>query len=234
MSSAGIVAIIALAFSIIGVGVRLIVAFKAPESPLVKSALGNIGYACLLGGLAVLVGLAWNLYSPLSFQPPLRWVKPVETPTVAQPIISPTPIIQSSGSIAQASGNHIGTTFSLQLAQMLGQLPKPCTVKLTTQSNDDLASVIVWVVSYGSPLGGAICSLVGKDTEPPDIDNPKEPKLTSDPGAVVHWDKAKIDAQPIAHFFDSSGVKVSISHRLPPNPPVNFVWIDIGPGSPWK
>jgi hypothetical protein len=154
----------------------------------------------------------------------------------AIPVNTPgEPIPQSATIAAGAEATiHIGTTLSLQLAQMLGRLPKPCTIKLTSQSKDDLASVIGWVVSYGSLSGGAICSLVGNDAEPPNIDDPQPIKPTSDSGMVVHWDAGSADAQPIAHFFDSCGVRVSVSHRLPPNASANFIWIDIGPGSPWK
>jgi hypothetical protein len=103
------------------------------------------------------------------------------------------------------------------------------------QSEQRRPSIVIgWVVSYGSLSGGAICSLVGNDAEPPNIDDPQPIKPTSDPGMVVHWDAGSADAQPIAHFFDSCGVRVSVSHRLPPNASANFIWIDIGPGSPWK
>lgn len=146
----------------------------------------------------------------------------------AVPVSPPPPAAPNSGT------HIIGTTFSLQLAQMLGRLPKPCNIKLTDQSGGDLPSVISWVVSYGNPEGTAICSLTGNNSEPPNADEPTTVMPTSNPGMVVHWDAKFVETQPVVHFFDSCGVKVSVSHRLPPNTPANLIWIDIGPGSPWK
>jgi hypothetical protein len=34
--------------------------------------------------------------------------------------------------------------------------------------------------------------------------------------------------------LDNSTLRVSVSHRMPKGSPPNLIWIDIGPGSPWK
>lgn len=182
---------------------------------------------------------AWN-FMPLFFLTlaGLIWVvRSWEAPKQTEPMTSERsqqPAVPVSPSPAP-NGSHVGTTFSLQLAQTLGRLPKPCNIKLTDQSGGgDLPSVINWVVSYGSPEGTAICSLTGEDHEPPGADVPSAVMPTSYPGMVVHWDPKFVEGQSIAHFFNSCGVKVRISHRLPQNASANFVWIDIGPGSPWK
>ncbi len=171
--------------------------------------------------LMIIAGLIWVIHSLEG---------PTEQPTISA---SPPPVVPPNSTTVQGN-NHIGTTFSLQLAQMLGRLPKPCNIKLTSPNGSDLASVISWVVSYGNPSGASICSLTGNDSEPPNADEPTAVMPNSNPGMVVHWDAKFVETQPILHFFDSCGVKVSISHRLPPNAPANFIWIDIGPGSPWK
>lgn len=64
-------AIIGLGVAVVGVGVRLIAAFGPPKSERVKNALGYAGYAVLVIGLLMLVGVAWEL--PFTFQWPVRW-----------------------------------------------------------------------------------------------------------------------------------------------------------------
>jgi hypothetical protein len=220
-------ALLGFAIAIIGVGVRLIVAFKPPESEQAKSILGNLGYVLFGIGTVIVAVVGWIAYVPVGFQSPVKW-RLLSNGQQAQQA-TPLPIVSSP------VVNHLGTTLSLQLAQTLDRLPKPCNIKVTPQSNSgDLPSLISWVVSYGNPSGGAICSLTGGDSEPPDADAPTAVTPTSESGMVVHWDPKFVEAQAIVHFFDSSGVKVSISHRIPPNAPANFIWNDIGPGPPWK
>jgi hypothetical protein len=68
----------------------------------------------------------------------------------------------------------------------------------------------------------------------PNIDNPPSLKPTTDPGVVIRWHEEFKEGEKAAHFFDADGMKVSISHTMPANSPANLIWIDIGPGSPWK
>jgi len=172
-------------------------------------------------GLGVLIAMV------IFLRPNLQSLVPVLFPSPQSPSVQSAP--------SSPAANHIGTTFGLQLAQMLDRLPKPCAIKVTDPNKqDELSSLIRWVVSYGNPSGGAICSLIGNNSEPPNIDNPPAVAPTTAPGMVVHWDFTSGSVQAVVHFFDSAAVKVSISHRLPPNAPPNFIWIDIGPGSPWK
>jgi hypothetical protein len=238
--AAGTVTIIGLAVAVIGVGVRLIAAFKPPQSQQAKDALGNAGYGLIIAGLFILGALVWVLYIPIAFQWPIRWSTPKSgTPPEVAPVenpssVSPPPAVQSSGSTVQGD-KHIGTTWALELSQVLNRLPKPCTIKVTAPNlNDEVPSVIAWVVSYGNPSGQAICSPAPSPSGPLNEDEPLPLTPTTEPGVVVHLDANFAAGHDIANYLDRCGLLVRISHRIPPNSPPNFLWIDIGPASPWK
>jgi DNA-binding IclR family transcriptional regulator len=87
--------------------------------------------------------------------------------------------------------------------------------------------------SFGNMPQGKLCD-IAQNSGLPRADLSTMLKPTTEPGVVVHW---KADYQPgekIAHLLASMGAKVSISHQLDTDAPSNLVWIDIGPGSPWK
>jgi hypothetical protein len=128
--------------------------------------------------------------------------------------------------------SHIGETFSIELAQLLHELPQPCLIKITNPANTELGSLINWVTTYGNMPNGHICA-VEENTALPDVDK-KYVKPTTDAGMVIHWNADYAPAAKLAHFFDSSGVIVRISHQLDGDSPSNLIWFDIGPGSPWK
>jgi hypothetical protein len=85
-----------------------------------------------------------------------------------------------------------------------------------------------WLFRYG-----ANCQMY-VDSNPIDVDAPKQPAEPSGPGMVIRWDQTFSRGEKIAHFFESDGFKVAVSHRLPDNSLPSLIWIDIGPGSPWK
>lgn len=68
---------------------------------------------------AVLLSIAFLIWIARSLENPKQTQTPVP--------LSPTPVAESRGSIVQG-GNHIGTTFSLELAQTLDRMPKSCNI----------------------------------------------------------------------------------------------------------
>jgi hypothetical protein len=143
--------------------------------------------------------------------------------------------LQNARNQQPSGGSRIGTTFALQLAQLLNRLPKPCTIKFTAPGHsDEVASVISWVVSYGNPSGQAICSPAPSEAGPLNENAPAPLKPTTESGIIVHWDASFTAGQDVANALDHLGLFVRTSHRIPEHSPSNFIWIDVGPGSPWK
>jgi hypothetical protein len=159
-------------------------------------------------------------------------------PTPIPPQSLATPAVVLRDVPASSQGGPIGPILAVEMVQWFSQLPKPCLVKLTYASdNQNLGRTLDWILSYGDPTkvnGGAICDMQPDVLSPPNIDEPSSPRKTTDPGIVVHWNENFTPGQGIAHFFDADGFNVKVSHRLPPNSPPNLIWLDIGPGSPWK
>jgi hypothetical protein len=126
----------------------------------------------------------------------------------------------------------LGSTFSIQLAQILEAFPKPCLIKLTGPHNTELFRTIDWVIAYGRSDMQPICSRL-EDNPIPNADE-QLPKRAPDGELIVHWSPPNKQAEKLALFFIGVGLKTSSSHILPPRSPDNLVWIDIGSGSPWK
>jgi len=149
------------------------------------------------------------------------------------PSLAPTPPSGSFGfAPLKPPEPHIGETFSIELAQVLSTLPKPCLVKITNPSNTELGGLINWVATYGDIPSGTICK-----SQPDNVLRDADKKYaqpTTEPGMVIHWNASYAGGEKIAHFLDASGVRVRISHQLDADAPDNLIWFDIGPGSPWK
>jgi hypothetical protein len=128
---------------------------------------------------------------------------------------------------------QVGETFSIQLAQLLASLPKPCLIRLTGgSSTPTVEQTILWVINYGNIPSGSLCSL-DEQRGLPSADEP-ELKHTNQPGIIVHWKEGNLSGEKIAHFLDSMGLNVSSSHHMGQSWPQNLVWLDIGNGYPWK
>jgi hypothetical protein len=126
----------------------------------------------------------------------------------------------------------IGSTFSIQLAQLLHGLHQPCLFKITNTSKSELGGVIYWVLSYGNIPSGPLCAFLPNNPLP-NADIPLI-KPTTDPGIIVHWKISNPDGEKVAHFLEAMGANVHISRQLDGDAPDHLIWIDIGPGSPWK
>ena len=129
-------------------------------------------------------------------------------------------------------GGPLGPIAAVQLAQTLDALPKPCLIKLTGPHESELRKTIEWIVVYGHANQQPICS-IQQDSPIPSADEPPL-KLNEQPGIIVHWNEPGVSAEKVAYFFIGMGMKASSSRILPPRSPNNLIWIDIGPGSPWK
>jgi hypothetical protein len=133
---------------------------------------------------------------------------------------------------ASGHGGPIGPTMALQIVQEFKSLPQPCAVRVTTSADKEpFRSTLIWLLTQQNL--GAGCSL-WDERSTPNIDDPAGPKKATAPGVVIHWDLAFKDGERIAHFFDADGMKISISHQMSGHAPPNLIWIDVGPGSPWK
>lgn len=127
------------------------------------------------------------------------------------------------------SAGPIGPISAVELVQTFEQLPTPCVVDVTAPSdNENLRGTLAWILQYG-----AKCQIAGAPS-PPNADEPQSSEPNTKPGLVIHWASNFVEGENVVHFFDSSAFKVSISHRLPPNSNPHLIWIDIGPGPPWK
>jgi hypothetical protein len=132
-----------------------------------------------------------------------------------------------------AAQRQVGETFSIQLAQLLAGLPKPCLIRLTGgSSTPTVEQTILWVINYGNTPSGPLCNLVQPDGLP-SADEP-EPKHTDQPGIVVHWKEGNVAGERIARFLGAMGLNVMKSHQMGQNWPENLVWLDVGNGYPWK
>jgi hypothetical protein len=125
----------------------------------------------------------------------------------------------------------VGPTFGNQLAQLFHEFSQQCLIKLTDPSSTEVGQTISWVMSWGKIPSGPTCNV-----QPNGLPSADESavKPTTEPGIVIHWKSNFAPGEKVANFFSSMGLNVRVSHRLDPQAPDNLIWIDIGPGSPWK
>jgi hypothetical protein len=69
-----------------------------------------------------------------------------------------------------------------------------------------------------------------------DIQNADDPvpKMRTTPGVTIHWNKNYQQGSQVAHFFDADGLSTYTSNRMPATSQPELIWIDLGPGNPWK
>ncbi|MFZ0680742.1 hypothetical protein [Candidatus Binatus sp.] len=153
------------------------------------------------------------------------------------PVQPPVAATEDWNQPPNAHSGPIGPIAAAEFMYRFDQLPKPCRVKITSFEPSELATTLGWLLTNGRNGGGGqpiICELENADLPPIDADDPTSVRKNSNKGMVIHWNPDYDQGQGIAHWFDSSGFIVSTSHRLPKDSPENLIWIDIGPGSPWK
>jgi hypothetical protein len=155
---------------------------------------------------------------------------PVTSVGTPAPPEQSTPPLTTWGDLpASNRSGPIGPMLAIELVQQFERLPKPCLVKVTyTAENRNLGNTLDWLLDYGDPNGGRICNI------PTTAPNINDPTTTREPGIVIHWDSKFTAVEQIAHVFDADGFRVRISHQMPASVFDTLIWIDIGPGSPWK
>ena len=238
-----VLGIIGIAVAIIGVGVRLIVAFKPPSSERVKGTFGHLGYTLLTVGCLIIAVLVWILYVPFTFQLPIKRSTQSTGAEAPAPVLpsnavslevapTPTPIAGWNVPAGPKTG-PVGPIFALEFINAFNRLPKPCTIKITGPRNA-FVSTISSLLEKGGPNGGAICDL--RNDQSPATAGGSEPSMepTTEPGFVVHWNQDFKPGEDIVHFLTTATLNVRLSHSLPAKSPPNLIWLDIGPGSPWK
>lgn len=190
----------------------------SPKSGQVIGYLNNFGTGELVSGSPPT--------SPQSPQPP-------QTAPSAQVAASTNPSVKDWRNLAPSPwGGPFGPIMAVEIVQTFEELPKPCVVKVTAPpENENLRGTLNWILQYG-----AKCDIAENPIGPPNVDEPQSAEVqpNGNPGIIIHWAADYSWGENAAHFFDSSSFKVSISHRLPPNSNPHLIWIDIGPGSPWK
>jgi hypothetical protein len=132
----------------------------------------------------------------------------------------------------EPAGPATGPIGPIQAAEMVQEIQKPCTFKITSSEDKiNLQSTIRWLIANGSQ-----CEIWNDSTGIPSADTRSEQviKPTQDRGLVIHWNETNVSGEKVAHFFQSSGYIVRTSHRMPPNSPPDLIWLDFGPGSPFR
>lgn len=120
----------------------------------------------------------------------------------------------------------IGPIAGAELLELFRTLRKPCTIKITAPpENNNLKDTLRWIAEYGG------CKL-DSNTNRRNVDDLEEPKPTKVRGIVVHWANENDEiGEKVYRFFEALSFVVALSNRISPK---YAVWIDIGPGSPWK
>lgn len=122
-----------------------------------------------------------------------------------------------------------GPITSVEIATAFRSLRHPCYVMVTAQpSTRVFGDALRWILTQ--PEGGGCTSW--REPSPREVGT--APILhTSQGGIVIHYRSSFASARRIVRQFVGA-FNVEISHAMPPTSPENLVWIDIGPGSPWK
>jgi hypothetical protein len=163
---------------------------------------------------------------------------PIQPPNPPS-VVSPLPTSPSTWDTPpSAQGGPIGPILAIEFVQAFDALPKPCKVMISAPQGSHLRETLYWLLNYGGssrgPGGTAVCEMESPALSPQNVDEPNPIKPNPETGIIIHWDQSFTSGEQVAHWFDADGFNVRISHHLPNNSPSNLIWIDIGPGNPWK
>ena len=125
-----------------------------------------------------------------------------------------------------------GPIFAVELVAGFKTLPQ-CLLRITSASvTTHFKDALRWILTENQTGGAAGCRI---------WDEPRLPKadsslvqLNSNRGIIIHWNVSFNDGERAANMLQNFGLLLSASNRMPPDSPSNLIWIDIGPGSPWK
>jgi hypothetical protein len=183
-------------------------------------------------GVCVLAGVLAGAHLLTSYLLDIRSIPVVMK--VPAPLV-PQIVLQAPGSAKpqwsespNAQTGPFGPILAVELAQEFAKLPKPCKVKLTVAKDKRaFRDTLAWIMNYGADCPP------DESSPPTNADEAAPPPRRAEPGMTIHWDKNFEFGAQIAHFLDAY-FKVQTSNRLPVNSPRELIWIDIGPGNPWK
>ncbi len=173
----------------------------------------------LLGLLIAFAGLAWQTF---------RQSSQASAVATGSTNTEPSPTTQSLlDEPAGPRSGPLGPIAAAELFELFSIAPKPCLFRVTAPSeNEHLGATIRWLGEH------AKCQSVPEDTIK-NIDDAAV-NVSSVPGIVIHATDGNIFAEKLARFFDAMRIKTATSNQLPGRAGSGLVWIDIGPGSPWK
>jgi hypothetical protein len=114
--------------------------------------------------------------------------------------------------------------FAIGSADDLAEIPAPCTLIVTAPDEyANLRDNVSFIIARGK------CHVI-QNLPPADADQPIVPN--SKPGVILHWDSSfhmPVDVvRGLGQWFN-----LEVSHKIPGDDP-HLIWIDIGPGRPWK
>jgi len=183
-------------------------------------------------GLMAVAGVIWIYMGVTRTEPLMKIELPKVNSAAEESSTTPPSVADWRNRPSSPWAGPIGPIHAVELVSIFQRLPSPCVVKVTAPTdNENLRATLEWILQYG-----AKCEIASTPMVPPSADEPQfaEVQPNTKPGVIIHWAPDFSSGENIALFFDSSTYKVAISHRLPPNSNPHLVWIDIGPGSPWK
>lgn len=236
-------------------------AWQAVKADQVRKAVALYGLAALpcIAGLVVLGG-TWSLTRSKIGNWLASWIYPVASNAfswlalfivifvyLATPILliqlksgltgSEMPIRISNGSRLPLwqdtplnnRGGPMGPLYAISLLELFARAA-PCTIRVTAGSdNENLRAEFLWIAQPWHS-----CDLYQEPSlKVPLIDQPTPTPPSA--GLIIRYNEKFTSADQIAEYLYESDLNARISHHgLPKNGPLNLIWIDIGPGSPWK
>ena len=123
-----------------------------------------------------------------------------------------------------------GPIAAVEFVDMFRRVLQPCILKITYPSAiNKFGDTFRWILTQRE---GARCQLF-QEKNPPDIGSVSV-SPTTEPGIVLRLKEGFGAGAQLARLLDGSGFRIVVSHKMPTPSPDNLIWIDIGPGSPWK
>jgi hypothetical protein len=121
----------------------------------------------------------------------------------------------------------IGPILAVELSQAFATI-RPCRLYFTSgEDNGNLRETLRWIAEYG----GGCYPLVKAEVVPMlNADHPP-PMQNRLPGIVVHWNEGLAPGEKVVKLLENFNVRAN--HQTF-DKKLDAIWIDIGPGDPWK
>jgi hypothetical protein len=167
----------------------------------------------------------------LAARPPTTVIKIVTRPAAPATPVPAIPVVLPWQRPITEQGGPVGPIFAAEMVQAFKGLPQPCAVRVTAPDKGSFVNTIQPLLIR--PTYGAGCMLWTRPFGQP-LSLINRPPLSSVPGVVIQWNSVLKQGDLIVKFFESNNFIVSVSHDLPELAPPNLIWLDFGPGSPWR